>query len=111
MYSWPSSGTVDKDGKSETHGHGGEQADEEVHVGHGGHARNGCEDDNEGGEDVATHDGVDDIREDEVEDVAAANKLVARDGGVGEQDRNDAEDAGGLVVASLEEVGDGELGE
>ena len=35
----------------------------------------------------------------------------AGDGGVGEEDGDDAEDAGGLVVAGLEEVWDGELGE
>ncbi len=48
---------------------------------------------------------------DEVEDVAAADELVAGDGGVGEEDGDDAEDAGGLVVAGFEQVGDGELGE
>ena len=46
-----------------------------------------------------------------MEDVAAADELVAGDGGVGEEDGDDAEDAGGLIVAGFEEVGDGELGE
>jgi hypothetical protein len=46
-----------------------------------------------------------------VEDVSAADELVAGDGGVGEEDGDDAEDAGGLVVAGFEEVGDGVLGE
>ena len=55
--------------------------------------------------------GADDVGEDEVEDVAAADELVAGDGGVGEEDGDDAEDARGLVVAGFEEVGDGELGE
>ena len=55
--------------------------------------------------------GADGLGEDEVEDVSAADELVAGDGGVGEQDGDDAEDAGGLVVAGLEQVGDGVLGE
>ena len=46
-----------------------------------------------------------------MEDVSATDELVAGDGGVGEEDGDDAEDAGGLVVAGFEEVGDGELGE
>jgi len=46
-----------------------------------------------------------------VEDVSAADELVAGDGGVGEEDSNDTEDAGGLVVASFEQIGDGVLGE
>ena len=46
-----------------------------------------------------------------MEDVSAADELVAGDGGVGEEDGDDAEDAGGLVVAGFEQVGDGELGE
>ena len=49
--------------------------------------------------------------EDEVKDVPAADELVAGDGGVGKEDGDDAEDAGGLVVAGLEQVGDGVLGE
>ena len=55
--------------------------------------------------------GADDGGEDEVENVAAADELVAGDGGVGEEDGDDAEDAGGLVVAGFEQVGNGELGE
>ena len=46
-----------------------------------------------------------------MEDVSAADELVAGDGGVGEEDGDDAEDAGGLIVAGFEEVGDGELRE
>ena len=46
-----------------------------------------------------------------MEDVAAADELVGGDGGVGEEDGDDAEDARGLVVAGFEEVWDGELGE
>ena len=56
-------------------------------------------------------DGGDGGGEDEVEDVSAADELVAGDGGVGEEDGDDAEDAGGLVVAGFEQVGDGVLGE
>ncbi len=107
----PSAGSVDEDGESEAHGDRGEEADEEVHVGNRRHAGDGGEDDNEGGEDVTAHDGRDGVREDKVEDVSTADELVACDGGVGEQDRDHAEDAGGLVVAGFEEVGDGELGE
>ena len=46
-----------------------------------------------------------------MEDVSAADELVAGDGGVGEEDGDDAEDAGGLVVAGFEQVGDGVLRE
>ena len=56
-------------------------------------------------------DGGDGGGEDEVQDVSAADELVAGDGGVGEEDGEDAEDAGGLVVAGFEQVGDGVLGE
>ena len=48
---------------------------------------------------------------DEVQDVSAADELIAGDGGVGEEDGDDAEHAGGLVVAGFEQVGDGELRE
>ena len=46
-----------------------------------------------------------------MEDVAAADELVGGDSGVGEEDGDDAEDAGGLVVAGLKEIGDGVAGE
>ncbi len=45
-----------------------------------------------------------------MEDVSAADELVGGDGGVGEEYGDDAEDARGLIVAGLEEVGDGVLG-
>ena len=48
---------------------------------------------------------------DEVEDVSAANELVAGDGGVGKENCDYAEDARGLVVARFQQVGDGVLGE
>ena len=107
----PAAGVVDEDGQGEAEGDGGEQADDEVHVGDRGHAGDGGEDDDEGGDDVAAVDGGDGGGEDEVEDVSAADELVAGDGGVGEEDGDDAEDAGGLVVAGFEQVGDGVLGE
>ena len=87
---WPSTGSVDEDGESEAHGDRSEEADEEVHIGHGGHAGDGGEDDDEGGEDVTAHDWRDGVREDKVEDVSTADKLIAGDGGVGEQDSNHA---------------------
>ena len=46
-----------------------------------------------------------------MEDVPAADELIAGDGGVGEEDGDDAEDAGGLIVACFEQIGDCELGE
>ena len=41
----------------------------------------------------------------------ATNELVTGDGGVGEEDGDDAEDAGGLVIPRFEKIGDGELRE
>ena len=46
-----------------------------------------------------------------MKDVPAADELIAGDCGVREEDRNDAEDAGGLIIASFEQIGNGELGE
>ena len=46
-----------------------------------------------------------------MQDVAAADELIAGDRGVGEEDGDDAEHARGLVVARFEQVGDGELRE
>src|ERR1039458_1013492 len=107
----PSAEAVDEDGQRETEGEGGEQADDDVHVGDRRHAGDGGEEDDEGGDEVAAVDGGDGGGGDEVEDVSAADELVAGDGGVGEEDGDDAEDAGGLVVAGFEQVGDGVLGE
>ena len=104
----PAAGDVRKNWQRDEQRERGEQADGEVHVGDRGHAGDGGEDDDKGGDDllpVPRGDGG----EDEVENVAAADELVAGDGGVGEEDGDDAEDAGGLVVAGLEQVGDGEL--
>ncbi len=107
----PASGMVDQDRQREQHGDGGEQTDDHIHIGDRGHAGNRREDDDEGGDDVAAQLGGDEGGEDEVEDVAAAEKLITGDGGVGEEDGDDAEHTRGLVVAGLEQVGDGELGE
>ncbi len=107
----PAAGSVGDDGQGEEHGEGGEEADGDVHVGDGGHAGYRCENNDEGGDDVFAEVCGDQVGEDEVEDVAAADELVAGDGGVAEEDGDDAEDAGGLVVAGFEEVGDGVLGE
>ena len=41
----------------------------------------------------------------------AADKSVAGDGGVSEQNSDDAEHTRGLVVSGFEQVGNGELGE
>src|SRR5437588_9242280 len=49
--------------------------------------------------------------EDQMQDVAAALKLVRSDGREGEQDSNGPQDACGGVIAGLQQVGDGELGE
>ena len=107
----PAAEVVHQDGQRGAEGEGGEQADGDVHVGDRGHAGDGGEEDDEGGDEVAAVDGGDGAGEDEVEDVSAADELVAGDGGVGEEDGDDAEDAGGLVVAGFEQVGDGVLGE
>ena len=102
---------MDEDGQRDEHGEGGEQADDDVHVGDRGHAGDGGEDDDEGGDDVLAEVRGDEVGEDEVENVSAADELIAGDGGVGEEDGDDAEHAGGLVVASFEQIGDGELRE
>ncbi len=107
----PSAGLVNEDGKSDDQGGGGEEAYGHVHVGDGGHTGDGGEDDDEGGDDVFAEVCADGVGEDEVEDVAAADELVAGDGSVGKEDGDDAEDAGSLTVAGFEEVGDGVLGE
>ena len=106
----PAAGEVHEYGQRDEQGEGGEQADDDVHVGDRGHAGDRGEERDEGGEDAAALDGGDG-REDEVQDVSAADELIAGDGGVGEEDGDDAEDAGGLVVAGFEQVGDGELRE
>src|SRR6185437_2469881 len=49
--------------------------------------------------------------EDEVQDVAAADELVAGDGCIGEENGQDTKHARGLVVARLQQIGDGELRE
>ena len=46
-----------------------------------------------------------------MQDVAAADELIAGDRGVGEEHGDDAEHAGGLVVAGFQEIRDGELRE
>src|ERR1035437_720875 len=107
----PSAEAVYQNRKGGAEGSGGEQADGYVHVSDRGHAGDGGEEDDEGGDEVSAVDGGDGVGEDEVEDISAADELVAGDGGVGEEDGDDAEDAGGLVVACFEQVGDGELGE
>ena len=48
---------------------------------------------------------------DEVEDVSAADELVAGDAGVGEEDGDNAQHTGGLVVADFQQIGNGELRE
>ena len=53
--------------------------------------------------------GVTAVGKDEVQHVAAALELVAGDADVGEEDGDGAEDAGGLVIACFEEVGQREL--
>jgi hypothetical protein len=88
----------------------GEQADGEIHISDRAHAGNGGEDNDEGRDDLlAVTRG--DRGEDEVEDIAATDELVAGNRGVGEEDSDDAEDAGSLVVTGLEQIGDCELGE
>ena len=106
----PAPGHVGEHGERGDHGECGEQADDDVHIGDGAHAGDGGKQDDEARKDVlALHAGDD--REDEVQNVAAADVLVAGDGSVGEKDREYAEDTGCLVVASLQEVRDGELRE
>src|SRR6202035_458229 len=83
----------------------------DVHVSPRAHACYCSEDDNEASEQISAIFGGYDGGEDEVENVAAADELVARDRRVGEEDSDDAEDAGSLVVSGFEQVGDGELGE
>ncbi len=107
----PASGTVGEDGQGDEQGEGGKKSNGYIHIGYGGHAGYRGEDDDEGGDDVFAEVGCDEVGEDEVEDVAAADELVAGYRGAGKEDSDDSEDAGGLVVAGFEEVGDGELGE
>ena len=101
---------MDEDRERDTEREGGEQTDGEVGVRDGGHAGDGGEQDDKDGDEATALDGGDG-GEDEVEDVSAANELVTGDGGIGEKDGNGAEDAGGLVVASFEQVRERELGE
>ena len=108
--SGPSAEAVDEDRERDAKSEGGEQADGEIGVGYRGHSGDRGEEDDEGGDEAATLNGGDG-GEDEVEDVSAADELVAGDGRVGEEDGDDAEDTGGLVVAGFEQVGDGVLGE
>ena len=107
----PATSLVHEDGECDTHGKSGEQADGDVHIGDGGHAGNGSKEDDKGSDDVSSKLSGDEGGEDEVEDVAAADELVAGDGSVGEENGDDPQDAGSLVVPGLEQVGDGELGE
>src|SRR5271154_168471 len=102
---------MDEDGEGDEHGEGGEEADGYVHVGDGGHAGYRGENNDEGGDDVLAEVWGDEIGEDEMEDVAATDELVTGDGGVTKEDSDDAEDAGELVVAGFEGIGDGVLGE
>src|SRR5207253_6324867 len=59
MHGGPSARDVDEHRQREAESEGGEQADEEVHVGHRGHAGDGGEDNDEGGDEVSAGDGRD----------------------------------------------------
>jgi len=88
-----------------------EQTDGNVHVGDRRHSGDRGKDDDKGRDDVLAEHRGNELREDQVQDIAAAYELVAGDGRIGEQDRDDTKDAGGLVVARFEQVGNGELRE
>ncbi len=106
----PSTGLVSEDRKRYQQSGRREQTNGDVHVSNRAHAGDGSEDDNEAGEQISAIFGGYDRGEDEVENVAAANELIARDGSVGEENGDDAEDAGDLAVTCFQQVGDGELG-
>src|SRR5260370_42085932 len=107
----PSTGLVSKDRQRCQQRDGREQTDGDVHIGDRAHAGDSSKDDDEAGEKISAVFGGDDGGEDEVKNVAAADELVACDGSVGEEDGDDAQDAGDLAVTRFEQVGDGELGE
>src|SRR6185437_8492483 len=99
MDDMPASGAVDEKGQREDEGDGGEYADQDIHVRDGRHASDSGEDDDEGGNDVDSGGGIsrDHGGKHHSQDVAAADELIAGDGGVGEEHRDDAEHAGELV--------------
>src|SRR5258708_416740 len=99
-----------EDGERDDKRNGGKQADRKIHIGDRAHAGDSGEDDHEGSDDLLTV-ARGDRRKDQVQDVAAADELVTGDSGVGEEYGNDAEDARSLVITSLKQVGNGELGE
>ena len=104
----PTTGNVREDGERNNERDGSEHADGKVHVGDRTHAGDSGEDDDEGGDDLLAM-ARRDRGEDQVEDIAAADELIAGNGGVREKNSNDAENAGGLVVTGLKQIGDGEL--
>ena len=74
---------MDEDRESEAGGKGGEQADGEVGIGDRGHAGDGGEEDDEGGDEEAALEWRRGAGKMRWKDVAAADELVAGDGGVG----------------------------
>ena len=106
----PSTGVVQKYGERKAHGNNGKDADNYVHVCDGGHSGDGGEENDERRDDVFAQVSGDHGRENEVQDVAAAGELIAGNGSEGEQNGDDSQYASGLVVARLEQIGDGELG-
>ena len=111
MQAGPSAGVGEEQGRGNDADDGDERADGDIHIGHRRHAGQRGGDNNEGRDDEGAELGGDGVREDEVEDVSAALELIAGDADVGEEDGDGAKDAGGLVVAGFEQIGEGKTRE
>ena len=107
----PSAGLEEEHGRGDEADDGDQRADGHIHVGHRRHAGQCRGDDDKDGDDVGAQFRRDGVRKDEVQHVAAALELVAGDADISKEDGDGAEDARGLVVAGLEQVRQGELGE
>ena len=86
-------------------------SDDDIHVRDRGHAGKSGGNDDKHGDDPGAEVGRNLVREDEMQNIAAALELVAGDAHIGEEDSESAEDSSSLVVARLQQIGESELGE
>ena len=98
-------------GKRHAHRHRRQRADHHIHISDRRHTGNRGKDNHKRGNDVLAQIGRNHGRKNQMQNVAAAGDLVARDRRICEQHRNHTQQPRRLVITRLEQIGNRVLGE
>ena len=88
-----------------------QRSDHYIHIRDRSHPGDRGKHDHECSNDVLPQVRGDEVRKNQVKNIAAADQLVTGDRRIGKEDRNDSQHPSRLVIPGFQQVGDGELGE